>query len=170
MASTGWVVEQLSKRHRRDGFDCGESPLNEFFKRYATQNAKRGLSQTYVAVLPPDRKSLGYYTISSGSIGFRDLLEADRKKLPQYPIPVVLLARLAVDKQAQGKGLGEHLLMDALSRSARVADEIGVYAVAVDAISDNARRFYEKYGFKSLKDHKLHLFMGVKDIKALGLS
>jgi GNAT superfamily N-acetyltransferase len=106
-------IEPLSPQHDRAAFDCGEPSLNDFLHRYARQNDEKGLGRTYVAVLPDERHIYGYYTIASGSLQFDTIPE----KLPRYPIPVVLLGRLAVDQEAKGQGLGKALLADALKRS-----------------------------------------------------
>lgn len=107
----------------------------------------------------------GCYILSSSAVCFEDV----PAKLPRYPIPVVHLGRLAVDKSFQGRRLGELLLMDALRRAQQVSDAIGVFAVEVVAIHEQARRFYEKYGFVSLKDDPNHLYMEMKLIRKLDL-
>lgn len=159
------IIEQLSSAHGRTHFDCGEPALDEYLRRYARQNDARGLGRTYVAVRPGEERVLGYYTLSSGCVTF----DAVPEKLPRYPVPVVRLARLAVDRSAQGQHLGETLLIDALKRSLRLADTLGVYVVEVQAISDRARSFYLKYGFSELADDRLHLYLPMKVTRKLGL-
>lgn len=160
-----YVIEALNTRHKRAEFDCGEKSLNEFLKLYAGQNDTKGLGKTYVAVLPEQQKVFGYYTISSGSLAFENLPE----NLPRYPIPVVHLGRLAVDSSTKGQGLGELLLLDAFRRSLKVADQLGIYAVEVKALSEQARNFYLKFGFAELIDEPFHLYLTIKKIRKLNL-
>ena len=160
-----YTIELLQKHHNRQDFDCGEDTLNVFIKQFARQNSEKGLGRTFVAVLPDDWRIYGYYTIASGAVRFDTLPE----KLPKYPIPVVLLGRLAVDNAAKGQKLGEALLLDALKRAVNIADQLGIYAVEVYALSESARAFYQKYGFIELSDDKFHLHLPLKTIKDLGL-
>ena len=145
---------------------------NEAMKRAAGRyllNQKLGLSQFFVATTPPDHRVMGYYCISAGSVFFQNISEDLRKGLPRYPIPVCLIGRMAVDMVAQGRGLGETLLFDAFERIVRVADEVGIHAVEVQAKDADAKNFYLKYGFVELADDKLHLYMPIRKIKKLGL-
>ncbi len=102
---------------------------------------------------------IGYYTLAAGAVAFERLPDDAARKLPKHPVPVVLLARLAVDQSAQGKGLGEVLLLDALQRSLNLSAGLGVYAVEVDELDDAAAAFYRKYGFTPLLDDPLHLYL-----------
>jgi ribosomal protein S18 acetylase RimI-like enzyme len=165
-----WAIEKLSARHDKAAFDCGKEPLNDFLKKYAGQNQKRGISQTYVAVKPDSRRVEGYYTISSGAVQFANIPDDARKGLPRYPVPVAHLGRLAVDKGAQGRGLGPLLLLNAMERIIRAADSIGIYAVEVWAKDDDAQRFYVKYGFVQLLDDPLHLYIAIRTVRKLGLA
>lgn len=161
------VIEPLSKHHDRASFDCGEESLNTYLRRHARQNDERGLSRTFVAVEDEGGCAiLGYYTLSNGSVSFEHL---PAERLPRYPVPTVLVARLAVDKSQQGRGLGKVLLLDALRRSERVSQEVGIFAVEVVALHEDARRFYLKYGFQPLEDDRLHLYLTLKAIRKLGL-
>ena len=160
-----YTIELLQKHHNRADFDCGEESLNAFIKQFARQNSEKGLGRTFVAVLSGDSRVYGYYTIASGTVRFDMLPE----KLPRYPIPVVLLGRLAVDNVAKGQKLGEGLLLDALKRVISIADQLGIYAVEVYALSESARAFYQKYGFVELSDDRLHLHLPLKTIKNLDL-
>ena len=152
-----WQIEALDREHSRGAFSCGKPPLDEFIRRLVSQYQKRNLGRTYVAVRPGERTVYGYYTLASGSVSFEHIPEAAARKLPRHPVPVVLLARLAVDQAVRGLGLGEALLIDALRRCLRLAEELGIHAVEVDAIDPQARGFYEKYGFVPLLDRELHL-------------
>lgn len=160
-----YKIEPLGKHHDRDSFDCEEVSLNDFLKRFARQNDERGLGRSFVAVLPDDKKIQGYYTLASGALAFETLPE----KLPRYPVPVVHLGRLAVDKTAKGQGLGAFLLLDALKKSLKVADQLGVYAVEVYALNAQAKAFYLKYGFQPLLDDEFHLYLSIKTVRKLGL-
>ena len=164
-----WVIEKLSARHDRTAFDCGKTALNDFLKKFAGQNQKAGISQTYVALVPKSSKVVGYYTISSGAVEFANVPDDIRKHLPRYPVPVAHLGRMGVDKAAQGKGLGRLPLLDAMERIVRAADSIGIHAVEVLAKDEEARAFYVKYGFIPLLDDPLHLYISIKTIRKLGL-
>jgi ribosomal protein S18 acetylase RimI-like enzyme len=164
-----WAIEKLTSRHDLADFDCGVEPLNRFLKKYAGQNAKLGITRTYVAVRPDDNRLQGYYSISSGSVTCRDIPEALRKRLPNYPVPVAHLGRLAVDKEAQGRGLGRLLLMDALERILLAAGSIAIHAVEVQAKDDESRGFYLKYGFVPMLDDSSHLYLPLKAVNKLDL-
>ncbi len=134
----------------RAGFDCGSEPLNRYFKELVTQDVSRNLASCFVAYdianEPSNVTPLGYYTLSSASVPMLDLPIALTKKLPRYPsVPAVRLGRLAVSMQAQGKGLGGVLLVDAIARTQR--SDIAAYAMVVDAKDEAAVRFYEHFGF-----------------------
>lgn len=161
----GIVIEVLGKRHRRDDFDCGEESLNEFLKKYARQNSEKGFGRTFVALEEGKTEVLGYYTLSSGSVSFSIVPE----KLPRYPIPVAHLGRLATDKKAQGQGLGEFLLIDALARCVAAASELGIFAVELYALTESAKGFYLRYGFAPLQDDELHLYMPIETLRKSGL-
>lgn len=160
-----FVVELLAKHHKRENFDCGERSLNEFLQKYARQNNEKGFGRTFVAALPGETEVLGYYTLSTGSVSFEIVPE----KLPRYPIPTVHLGRLATDLKMRGQGLGELLLIDALERTVLVAEELGIYAVELFALTDKAKRFYLKYGFIELLDDEKHLYLPIETLKRSGL-
>jgi GNAT superfamily N-acetyltransferase len=159
-------IESLTKQHVRDAFDCGEDSLNDFLRRFARQNDERGLGRSFVAVTPDDVRICGYYTLASGAVAFDTMPE----KLPRYPVPVAHLGRLAVDRTAQGRGLGAFLLVDALKRVLKTADQIGLYAVEVYALNAQAKAFYLKYGFQPLLDDPFHLYLSIKTVRKLGLN
>lgn len=172
-----WEIERISKHHERDEFDCdassndaGNKALNAFLIKYARQNADKGLGRTYVATRTGEKRVLAYYTLASGAVAFDTLPEEERKRLPRYPVPVALIARLAVDKSEQGKGLGAALLMHALFTVVRVAEEMGIHAVAVKAKNQAAHRFYGKYGFESLLDDRLHMYVSLEAVRRAFLS
>jgi len=165
-----YAVERLSREYDRTAFDCGEESLNEYLRRFAGQHADKDISRTYIAVQPPSRIVLGYYSLCSGSIDFQHLPPEVSRKLPRYPLPTAHLARLAVDRSCQGKGLGGLLILDALRRIIRVAEEIGICAVTVDALHREARDFYLKFGFRRLLDDEFHLFLLMGTVRRLSLA
>ena len=170
VADLAWTIEKLSKGHDRKPFDCGVSELNEYLRRFARQNEAAGISQHFVALRSPGSPEvLGYYALSAGAVAFDNAPEDLRRRLPRYPVPVAHLGRLAVDRSVVGRGLGEYLLMDALARTLRAADEIGIHAVEVVSINDAARRFYLKYGFQPLVDDRHHLYLPMSTVKKLNL-
>ena len=154
----------LEKHHDVAAFDCGVSWLNDYLRNYAWQNHQNRSARTYVA-LTGDRV-VGYYSLAAASVQRQEATPRVAKGLANHPVPVVLLARLAVDLAEKGKGLGAALLKDALLRSLQAADIIGCRAVLVHAKDQAARQFYEKYGFESSPIDELHLFLLMKDIKA----
>ncbi len=165
-----WIIEKLDKRHDRAAFSCGVKELDTYLHRFAGQNEKSGISQHFVAVATAGEGGiLGYYALSAGSVVFELVPDHLKKRLPRYPVPVAHIGRLAVDRSMQGRGLGEDLLIDALARIARVADEIGIHAVEVVAINGSARRFYLKYGFTALADDERHLYLPLAAVRKLGL-
>ncbi len=159
------IVAPLNDSHDRSRFDCGEPSLNSYLRQYASQQQRKGFGRTYVATEPNSAIIKGYYTITSGSVAF-DLVP---ENVPRHPVPVVLLARLAVDRSTHGQGVGQFLLLDAMRRTLAVADQLGVYALAVDAINEQARAFYKKHDFKELADDALHLYLPLKLIRKLNL-
>jgi len=158
--------ELLQKHHKRDNFDCGVDSLNDYIKYRASQDVRKKLSVCFVFV--KNNTVRGYYTLSGGSIPQEDIPEKFSKKYPASytDIPVILLGRLAVDKSYKGKGMGEHLLLDALKESYDVSKEkIGAVAVVVFPI-ENADGFYEKYGFIKLPGSG-KMFLPMNTIKKL---
>jgi GNAT superfamily N-acetyltransferase len=160
-----WRIEPLGRHHVREAFSCGKPPLDDFIRRLVSQYEKRNLGRTYVALQAGEKQVCGYYTLAASAVAFQNLPEASAGKLPKHPVPVILLARLAVDQAAQGQGLGEILLVDALRRCLGLADALGIHAVEVDAIDQQARAFYAKYGFVPLVDSELHLLLPVSTIR-----
>ena len=141
--------------------------FDDWLKQRAGQFDQRDLARTYVALNSGSRVVVGYYAISSHAVRRADLPDTQAKGLPRIDIPVILLGRLAVDRGAQGSGLGSFLLIDALRRAERLAEQIGVRAVEVDALSDAARDFYLKFGFVPLLDDPLHLYLPMSVIRKL---
>jgi len=160
-----WYVERLDRSHERNDFFCGGESLDNFLRLLVSQYERRGLGRTFVAVRPGENRVYGYYTLASGSVSFQHLPLQVAKKLPKHPVPVVLLARLGVDQTVQGLGLGRLLLMDALRRCLDLSRELGIYAVEVQAIDAEAKRFYERIGFVPLQDEERHLYLPIKTIE-----
>ena len=150
----------------REGFDCGKRPLNDFLQVLVSQYEKRNLGRTYVALQGEDQRVRGYYTLASGEIRPDNLPANQAKKLPRHAVPVVLLARLAVDQSVHGRGLGGYLLRDAMTRSLGLAEKLGIHAVVVDALDAEAKTFYKRFGFVTLTDDAMRLFLPVSTIRS----
>lgn len=147
-----WAVVPFDKEFDRTNFDCGAANLNDYLRKYISQDIKRGLTKAYAAVEQPgDSKIIGYYTVSSAQVACHEVPEEWRKRVGVYPVPCSRIGRLAVDQTAKGKGLGEHLLMHAYDTIKKAAGHIGIKAVIVDAENETAERFYLRYGFEHLQ-------------------
>lgn len=149
----------LAPEHQVNAFSCGESALDEWLKRRALANQLSGASRTFI-VADDDREVMGYYALAAGAVAHQEATRSMRQNMPD-PLPVMILARLAVDTRAQGKKLGAALLQDALQRCVRVSQDTGVRALLVHALNDNARQFYEYYGFKASPVHPMTLMLGL---------
>ena len=154
----------LDKSHDLSAFDCGAPALNDYLHKYAWQNHQNRSARTYVTTR--EHRVVGYYTLAAGSVRREDTPPRVAKGQANYPVPIILLARLAVDRSEQGKGLGAALLKDALLRAAQAADIVGCRAVLVHAKDQHAQAFYRKYGFEPSPVDELHLYLLMKDIKA----
>ncbi|MGD8589058.1 MAG: GNAT family N-acetyltransferase [Chromatiales bacterium] len=153
------IIAPLGKQHDRKSFDCDERSLNDYLHQYASQDIKRRINKVFVASLPEaPQQVIGYYDLSAGSLDANDLPEWLRRRLPGYPVPVVLLGRLAVAKPHQGKGLGAILMADALQRIALANQVMAVYAIVVEALNNQAAEFYQQFGFIPLPSQPLKLF------------
>ena len=157
-------IEKLQRGHNLDPFDCGREALNRFLIRYAFQNQQAGASQTYIALA--DDEVAGYYTLVVGQVENSDAPERLTKGLARHPVPIMLLARLAVATSWQAKGIGSGLLKDAMLRTLQAADIAGIRAFAVHAKDDAARSFYERFDFAASPSDPYHLFRLLKDIRA----
>jgi GNAT superfamily N-acetyltransferase len=160
-----WQIERLTKAHDRSEFSSGKSSLDDFLRRLVRQYEKRNLGRTFVAVPSSSLTVQGYYTLAASAIPVEGLPAKLADKLPMHPVPVVLLARLAVDQKTQGMGLGEQLLMDALERSLTIGEDLGIHAIVVNAIDEVAASFYRKYSFESLLDDPLHMFLTIATLR-----
>ena len=155
-------IEKLRRDHILEHFDCGKQDLNRFLIRQAWNNQQAHSAQTYV--LAKDLHVLGYYSLAAGSVTHDEATERAKKGLARHPIPIILLARLAVDQTMQGKRLGAALLKDALLRTAQAADTIGARALVVHAKDDSAKAFYEHFTFESSASDPYHLLLLTKDL------
>jgi len=170
----GWQIQLLDKSlHRRDGFSCGKESLDAYLKQTARRAQEAGVGGTWVAVdrsEDPDedgrRPILGYYTVAMASIHLAELPTESRRGLPSQ-VPAARLARLAVATSAQGEGLGRLLLIDALGRIAQASQQVTAYAVVLGALNDDAKSFYEPYGFLELTNDPLHLFLPMTTVQRL---
>ena len=162
-----WRIETLdTAKHDREPFDSGEPSLDEWLKLYANQSARRGNTLTRVLVQDDDPRVLGYYAQCAYSLVGEELALAFSGN-QKYPIPCVLLARLARCRSVQGQGVGEVLLAHALRACLRVSEDAGLQFVVVDAINDKAVRFYEKNGFERFANHPEKLLIPLKTVREL---
>jgi GNAT superfamily N-acetyltransferase len=156
-------IEKLRRDHPIGNFDCGQQALNEWLRKHALQNLGAGAAQTYVGLA--GEVVIGFYSLAVGQIEFSDAPERLQKGVARHPVPVMLLARLAVDKNWQRKGVGRALLRDAVLRTVQAADIAGIRALAVHAKDEEARRYYEQFDFVASPADPLHLLVLLKDIR-----
>lgn len=157
----GWEINPFSPAFDRTAFDCGNDPLNQFLRQRVSQYEKRGLGRTFLLVEAGQTRVLGFYTLAASQLPLSVLPEGDAKKLPRHPVPVLLLGRLAVHRTTHGKGAGRLLLRDAIQRCVSVANQVGAFAVYVEAIDDAAVKFYQKHGFTLLTPETDKLFLKI---------
>jgi predicted N-acetyltransferase YhbS len=149
----------LSGAHLLDKFDCGVASLNDWLKRRAVANQKNNASRTYVAT--DGRNVIAYYCLSSGALALNDTPSPLRRNMPD-PLPVAILGRLAVDTAWKGQGMGAALLQDAVFRTMQAAEIMGIRGMIVHAISEEARRFYERYGFSASPTQPMTLILSIR--------
>lgn len=152
----------LEKAHDLSQFDCGVDPLNDYLRKHAYSNHQNRSARTYVVLR--NSRVVGFYSPAAGSVGRHDVPARIAKGLGKYPVPIFLLARLAVDQTEKGKGLGAALVKDAMLRCARAADLVGCRAVLVHAKDESAQAFYRRFGFESSPIDEFHLYLLMKDI------
>ena len=158
-------VRKLTAADLVEGFNCGQPALNQFLQRYALLNQKANSAQTYVCC--QTGVVVGFYSLAADSVEPESAPPRVMKGLARHPVPVLILARLAVDQNHQGKGLGKALLKDALLRTAQAADIAGIRCLLVHAKDDAARQWYEAWEFEPSPTDPYHLFLMLKDLKAL---
>ena len=158
-------VRKLTAADAVDTFDCGQPALNQFLQRYALVNQRANSAQTYVCC--KDGQVVGFYSLAVGSVEPGEVSARVMKGLARHPVPVMILARLAVDLMHQGKGLGRALLKDALLRTLQAADIAGIRIVLVHAKNEVARQWYERYEFEASPTDPFHLYLMIKDLKAI---
>lgn len=162
--------QALEASHRLDEFDCGKPALNDWLTRYARQAQASGSAKTYVIV--EDERVAGYFSLTVGQIDTLEAPERVRKGMGSYPIPVVILARLAVSLPDQGRGIGVGMLQEAIRRTLAIADQAGVRAMLTHPIDEEAARFYLRFGFEPSPIREQQLLLLLKDARRLvgGLS
>jgi predicted N-acetyltransferase YhbS len=158
-----FFTQLLNKDHIVKSFDCGEPELNLFLTKYALMNQDSGSSRTYVAL--SDNQVIGFYTLTIGSIEHSSTSERLKKSLPAHPIPIFILARLAVASNKQNQKIGSGMLRDAMKKVLQVSESVGGRALIVHAKDQKAKEFYEHFDFQESPSDRLHLYLLIKDIK-----
>lgn len=158
--------EAIGARHQVADFDCGTPALNDFLVRHALTNHQSGSAKTFVATTD-DHIVVGYYSLAASQVLYADAPLRLQKGVARHPIPVVLLARLAVDRGWQGKGLGPGLLKDAILRVLGAAESVGIRALLVHAKDEEAKAFYQHFNFEPLPGYPLHLVLPLKDARRI---
>lgn len=155
--------ELLTREHRLSAFSSTEPSLDDWLKRQALKSQESGAARTYVVAA--ENVVVGYYSLAVGSVSRRVSVSRVRRNMPD-PIPVMLLARLAIDVHWQGRGLGRSLLRDAVLRTLQAADIVGIRALLVHAISEDAKRFYQYFGFRPSEIEDMTLMATLRDLRA----
>ena len=163
---TAWHEELISKKYDREAFDCGEEPLNEFLRRHARKSHERGGAKTFLAVGDADSKTIiGFYTLSPASVDYAQTPDIVRRGLARHDVPGFRLARLAVDRRWQGRGIGGQLLLAAGRRCLLVATEVGGVVLVIDAKNERVVGWYASYGAVPLLDEPLTLLLPLATIE-----
>jgi GNAT superfamily N-acetyltransferase len=161
-----WHEEPVNKKHDRGAFDCGEEALNEFLRRHARKSHDAGGAKTFLAIDDGDGSVLGYYSLCPASIEYARTPELAKRGLARHEVPGFRLARLAVDRKAQGRGLGGQLLLAAGRRCLMAAAEVGGVALGIDAKNERVAKWYAGYGAVPLLDAPLTLVLPLATIEA----
>ena len=160
MSLTAWHEEPIDKKHNREAFDCGEEPLNEFLRRYARRSHELGGAKTFLAIDDADNRTvLGFYSLSPASLEYARTPEIVRRGLARHDVPGFRLARLAVDRKVQGRGLGGQLLLAAGRRCLLASAEVGGVVLVIDAKNERLAGWYASYGAVPLADAPLSLLL-----------
>ena len=157
--------EPLDRSHTLDRFDSGVESLNVWLIEHARQAVAAGSARVFVLVDAEQQRVCGYYALAAAAVAHQQASERARKGQSRHPIPAVLLARLAVDVSVQGRGIGAWLLQDAMRRALSASEAVGIRVLLVHALDDNARSFYERFGFEPSPTDPLNLQMLFKDIR-----
>ena len=168
MPNPQWRFISITQKPELQSFDCGIPELNDYLRKFADQNHRKGLGSTYV-LIPVEGEPIaaGYHTLSMAQVELHSLPESHRKNLPKYPVPAVRLGRLAVDRKWQGTGLGEILLMDAIRRSVVAVLSVAAKYMIVDAKNKKAEEFYIRYGFHPFEGGTHSLVAAMDTLKGL---
>lgn len=159
-------IRKLDSQDDVSDFSCGQPDLDDWLKRFAFGNQRAGMTTVFVTL--SENKVMGYYALATGGVERANAPSRVAQGVPAHPVPIVLLARLAVDSSAQKRGLGRQLLRDALIRVEAAADQIGIRALLIHAKDENARDFYMSQAeFEPSPTDPLHLFLLMKDLKKL---
>lgn len=158
-------IEKLRGDHSIEAFDCGREALNRCLVRFAWTNQQAGAAQTYIGLVGD--AVVGYHTLAVGQVTREEAPGRVIKGLARHPLPIMLLARLAVDRRWQGQGVGKALLKDALQRTLQAADIAGIRAMAVHAKDEEAKNFYQRFDFVPSPTDPMHLFLLLKDARRM---
>ena len=162
-----WHEEPINKQHDREAFDCGDEALNEYLRRYARKSHERGGAKTFLAIDDADHNTiLGFYSLSPASVGYARTPEMVRRGLARHDVPGFRLARLAVGRALQGRGLGGQLLLAAGRRCLLAAAEVGGVVLVIDAKNERVAGWYASYGAVPLLDAPLTLLLPLATIEA----
>jgi GNAT superfamily N-acetyltransferase len=167
MNPAAWHEEPIAKRHNRQASDCGEEALNEFLRRYARKSHDLGGAKTFLAIDDSDNETiLGFYSLSPASVAYAVTPEIVRRGLARHDVPAFRLARLAVDRKAQGQGIGGQLLLAAGRRCLLASVEVGGVALLIDAKNEKVAGWYASYGAVQMLDMPLSLLLPLRTIEA----
>jgi len=167
VSGAAWHEEPIGKHHDREAFDCGETALNEFLRRYARKSHELGGAKTFLAIDDSHSQTiLGFYSLSAASVAYARTPEIVKRGLARHEVPAFRLARLAVDRRFQGQGFGGQLLLAAGRRCLRASSEVGGVAMLIDAKNDRVAQWYAGYGALPLLDAPLSLLLPLKTIEA----
>jgi GNAT superfamily N-acetyltransferase len=166
MTVPAWHEEPIDKKHDRDAFDCGEEALNDFLRRYARKSHELGGAKTFLAIADDNKTILGFYSLCPAAVEYTRTPDIVRRGLARHDVPGFRLARLAVDRRVQGKGLGGQLLLAAGSRCLQASAEIGGVVLVIDAKSERVAKWYASYGALPLLDAPLSLVLPLATIEA----
>lgn len=167
MTLPAWTEEAITRKHDRGGFDCGDTDLNEFLRRYARQSHDQGAAKTFLAVDDDGGAILGFYSLAPASVAYHRVPEAARPGLARHEVPGFRLARVAIDRRWQGLGLGGQLLLAAGRRCLRVAAAVGGVVLVIDAKNDRAAAWYASYGAVPLLDAERTLVLPLATIEGV---